>query len=354
MTTTSLVIPAKAGIHASRERRVPGGHRASRPRKERSWGRGAKLPLPDVGCADFPATTSRRKGRAGRMGSRLMAIVAEGDRSAAGVSARRLRNRRNAHGRRSRSGDPEGDVPTRLTGGTCVPYGLTTWGRPLHSSATGRTDHLLRFGAGSNRAHQARRPGNDLPFRDGGTGATAYAEAIGVYSGLALSRFADRNNAPLYMGYRPHGHASLYRWIGAHGQSSEPFRPGRRSPWRGTMEKPIHSAIPAVVTAALWAGSNQRFDSLMGLTPGAAEADSAPSQNHQPREGHLHRPALLRQHRLPPILSDFLLRLAAPLATIDLSRTLLHTRRPEGRRTGRHPLPTREQQTKPRPSFSMV
>ena len=38
-------------------------------------------------------------------------------------------------------------------------------------------------------------PRDDLPLRDGGTGATAYAEAIGVYSGLALSRFADRNNA---------------------------------------------------------------------------------------------------------------------------------------------------------------
>ena len=34
-------------------------------------------------------------------------------------------------------------------------------------------------------------PGDDLPLRDGGTGTTAYTEAVGVYLGVALSRLSD-------------------------------------------------------------------------------------------------------------------------------------------------------------------
>ena len=37
-------------------------------------------------------------------------------------------------------------------------------------------------------------PGDDLPLRDGGTGAAAYAEAVGVYLGLCVSRQANRSS----------------------------------------------------------------------------------------------------------------------------------------------------------------
>ena len=66
------------------------------------------------------------EGMAGRMGARLMAIVAEGDRGRVYLAPT------SEHESIARQAQPDwrpgGDVPARLTGGTCVPYGLTTWG----------------------------------------------------------------------------------------------------------------------------------------------------------------------------------------------------------------------------------
>ena len=68
----------------------------------------------------------KAEGRAGRMGARLMAIVAEGDRGRVYLAPTA------EHEAAARQAKPEwkpdGDVPARLTGGTCVPYGLTKWG----------------------------------------------------------------------------------------------------------------------------------------------------------------------------------------------------------------------------------
>ena len=68
----------------------------------------------------------KAEGKAGRMGARLMSIVAEGDRGRVYLAPTP------EHEERAREAEPEwrpdGDVPARLTGGTCVPYGLTTWG----------------------------------------------------------------------------------------------------------------------------------------------------------------------------------------------------------------------------------
>ena len=38
-------------------------------------------------------------------------------------------------------------------------------------------------------------PDDDRPLRDGGTGARAYAEAVALYLGIALSRLSDIGNA---------------------------------------------------------------------------------------------------------------------------------------------------------------
>jgi len=68
----------------------------------------------------------RAEGQAGRMGARLMAIVAEGERGRVYLAPT---PEHEAAARQARpEWRPEGDVPARLTGGTCVPYGLKTWG----------------------------------------------------------------------------------------------------------------------------------------------------------------------------------------------------------------------------------
>ena len=68
----------------------------------------------------------KAEGNAGRMGAKLMAIVAEGNRGRVYLAPTP------EHEEIARSAQPtwrpEGDIATRMTGGNCTPYGLTTWG----------------------------------------------------------------------------------------------------------------------------------------------------------------------------------------------------------------------------------
>ena len=69
----------------------------------------------------------KAEGKAGRMSARLLAIVAQG------IRGRIYLSPTEEHEQIARSAEPEwepeGDVPERLTGGTCYGYGLTTWGK---------------------------------------------------------------------------------------------------------------------------------------------------------------------------------------------------------------------------------
>ena len=154
----------------------------------------------------------KAEGKAGRMGARLMAIVAEGDRGRVYLAPTL------EHEERAREAEPEwrpdGDVPARLTGGTCVPYGLTTWGdlftpRQLVALTTfsdlvtetiarvkqdilgARASRPLKDNAGGTPA----LPGDDLPLRDGGTGCIAYSEAIGVYLAFLVNQAANHSSS---------------------------------------------------------------------------------------------------------------------------------------------------------------
>ena len=141
---------------------------------------------------------TKEEGKAGRMGSRLMAIVAEGDRGRVYLAPTP------EHEAVAREPMPEwrpdGDVPARLTGGTCVPYGLTTWGdlftpRQLVSLTTFSDLVAEAMERVERDAANADLPDDGRPLRDGGVGATAYAEAVGVYLALATDKVADRNSA---------------------------------------------------------------------------------------------------------------------------------------------------------------
>jgi len=97
-------------------------------------------------------------------------------------------------------------VPARLTGGTCVPYGLKQWGdlftrRQLVSLTTfsdlveEARDQVRMYAIAAGNAR--RRHGLRKEWR---CGATAYAEAVSVYLGMALSRLTDICNASLPCG----------------------------------------------------------------------------------------------------------------------------------------------------------
>ncbi len=131
---------------------------------------------------------------AGRMGARLMAVVAAGKRTRLYLDPteeiEELAQEAVPEWR------PAGGVPKRLTGGTCYAYGLTTWGDLF-------TDRqLVALTTFSDLVSEARERvfadalaagmDPDTPqLADGGTGAEAYADAVATYLGLAVGRASD-------------------------------------------------------------------------------------------------------------------------------------------------------------------
>ena len=89
---------------------------------------------------------------------------------------------------------PEGEIATRMTGGNCTPYGLTSWGdlftpRQLVALTT-FSDLVQEARERVKRAALAAGLSDDGKAldRDGGTGATAYADAVAVYLGSFWTR----------------------------------------------------------------------------------------------------------------------------------------------------------------------
>ena len=123
-SSPTFVIPAQAGIYPSRGG-VSREETSFPPARGTKLGRGANFRclMSDTPIADDYINA---EGKTGRMGARLMAIVAEGERGRVYLAPP------SEHEERAREAQPEwrpdGDVPARLTGSTCVPYGLTTWG----------------------------------------------------------------------------------------------------------------------------------------------------------------------------------------------------------------------------------
>jgi putative DNA methylase len=136
----------------------------------------------------------KAEGQAGRMSAKLMAIVAEGAKGRIYLAPTADME---AIARKAEPAwKPSGDVPARLTGGTCVPYGLRGWGDLF----TPR--QLVALTSFSDLVAEAREKirhdalANGLPddgkgLDSGGTGATAYAEAVSVYLAFGSSRASD-------------------------------------------------------------------------------------------------------------------------------------------------------------------
>jgi len=140
----------------------------------------------------------RAEAKAGRMGTRLMAVVAEGTRGRVYLSPN---PQMEAIALSAKPQDtPETNLPAKALGFRIQEYGMTKW-RDLFtprqlvalttfSDLVGEARDLIR-----RDAIAAGLPDDDKPLRDGGTGATAYAEAVGVYLGFVLSKQADLGNS---------------------------------------------------------------------------------------------------------------------------------------------------------------
>jgi len=140
----------------------------------------------------------RKEARAGRFGAQLMAVVVEGDRGRVYLSPCAEME---ATARKAKpEWKPDVEIchwPGRTN---VVEYGLTTFGDLF----TPR--QLVALTTFSDLVQEAREqikrdgiaaglPDDDTPLRDGGMGALAYAEAVGVYLAFAVNRVADKSTS---------------------------------------------------------------------------------------------------------------------------------------------------------------
>ena len=89
-----------------------------------------------------------------------------------------------------------GQVPARLTGGTCVPYGLDEWWKlftPRQLVALNTFSDLVQEARQKaiTDAKAAGMPDDGIGIAQGGTGATAYGDALAVYLTFAVDRASD-------------------------------------------------------------------------------------------------------------------------------------------------------------------
>ena len=146
----------------------------------------------------MPFEYLRPEAKTGRMGTRLMAIVAEGDRGRVYLAPTQEME---AIALSAEPKDvPETDLPAKALGFRVQEYGMTRWRdlfTPRQLVALTTFSDLVGEAMLQVRADAlaAGLPDDPTPLRDGGTGASAYSEAVGVYLAFALSKQADLGNS---------------------------------------------------------------------------------------------------------------------------------------------------------------
>ena len=140
----------------------------------------------------------KAEGKAERMGARMMAIVAEGD------GGRVYLEPTNTHEITASQAKPEWLPNLAISGSTqylgVKPYGFERFDQLFTSR------QLLALDTFSDLVRQASErictdavatgiPNDGVPLRESGIGAAAYAEAVGVYLALGVSRLSDIQNA---------------------------------------------------------------------------------------------------------------------------------------------------------------
>lgn len=204
---STFMLSTKAGKEAYVEPVIEGGGyrftvQVGQPQDAAGAKNGTKLSRANFGCLLSGTPISgdyiKEEGKAKRMGARLMAIVAEGERGrvylaptpemeAIALTAKP-------------TWKPEGEIAKRMTGGNCTPYGLTTWGdlfTPRQLVALTTFSDLVPEARERVKADaiKASLPDDGLDLDKVGAGATAYADAVGVYLALAVDKATDYNSS---------------------------------------------------------------------------------------------------------------------------------------------------------------
>jgi len=200
---STFMLSTKAGKETYVEPVIEdGGYRftvkVGKPKDAAAAKSGTKLSRANFACLISGTPMSgdyiKAEGKAGRMGARLMAVVAAGDRGRVYLAP--APEHEAAALKAEPTWKPEGEIPKRMTGGNCTPYGLTSWGdlfTPRQLVALTTFSDLVQEARERIQADAARADLSDdgKPLRDGGGNAMAYAEAVGVYLACAVDYAAN-------------------------------------------------------------------------------------------------------------------------------------------------------------------
>ena len=157
----------------------------------------------------MPFDYLRTEAKQGRMGEKLMAIVAEGDRGRVYIAPTEAQEAIAKSA--TPSNTPETDLPERALGFRVQQYGMTKWSdlftpRQLVALTTFsdlvceamervKCDYLAARVPDIPLSGTASVPDNDTPLRNGGAGASAYAEVVGVYLSLLINQIANHSSS---------------------------------------------------------------------------------------------------------------------------------------------------------------
>ncbi|MCD8117858.1 MAG: DUF1156 domain-containing protein [Oscillospiraceae bacterium] len=136
---------------------------------------------------------------AGRMGKVLLGIVAEGERGRLYLSGD-IEQQMAADCEKPNTDYPEESLPYDPRNIWCVSYGLDTYDKlftPRQLTAlTTFSDLVAEAQEKATADAVAAGMVNDfVPLADGGSGATAYGQAVGVYLAFIISKLADRGSS---------------------------------------------------------------------------------------------------------------------------------------------------------------
>lgn len=138
----------------------------------------------------------RSEAKAGRMSAQLMAIVAEGQRGRVYLSP--TQEHEEIVDSAQPEWKPETDLPEQALGFRVQNYGMTKHADLFTSrqlvALTNFSDLVSEARERVLESAVATGIPDGLPLNEGGTGATAYADAVATYLAIAVDRLADRNS----------------------------------------------------------------------------------------------------------------------------------------------------------------
>ena len=146
----------------------------------------------------IPKDYPKVEGKAGRMGKQLLAVVAEGKNGRIYLSP----DLEQIHAADCPMPDdyPTGTLAPHFTGGSCVPYGLDEFHKLFtNRQLTALTTFSALVGEAQKKAEAdavaAGMYNDHIALSEGGTGARAYGEAVGVYLAFVVDKIADYNSS---------------------------------------------------------------------------------------------------------------------------------------------------------------